>query len=436
MRTRRLVRADLRSPALLRAVTIAGCASIIWPVAGAAQIPIGLELQVNTETTGTQFAFRRAVASDAAGNFVVTWSAADGAGSGVFARRFDTSAPEGAAEFRVNAYTGGLQDHSTVASDSAGQLVFVWESRLQDGSEKGVYARRFDAAGAPLGGEFRVNTFTTGSQHAADLSTDGQGNFVVVWTDEPGPGFPPEPGHDGSGQGVFGQRYDAAGSPTGAEFRVNSYTTGDQAEPSVAKHPNGDFVVVWEGLGEGPGYEIFGQRYDADGGALGLAFQVNTTPGSHLPEVAVAASGAFLIVWSHVGTGGVAEVRARRYDPAGVPLGPDFQVNSYTTGRQDYVDVASDADGNFVVVWTSDGGDGDGQGIFGQRYDRTGAARGTEFAVNAFTTSNQRFPGLATDATGHFVVGWSSYGQDGSGWGTFARRFIEDVIFDDGFDGT
>lgn len=69
----------------------------------------------------------------------------------------------------------------------------------------------------------------------------------------------------------------------------------------------------------------------------------------------------------------------RRFDSAGVALGKQFRVNSYTRFQQDYPSVASDASGNFVVVWTSHMQDGDGFGIFAQRYDSGGAALGPEF---------------------------------------------------------
>jgi len=43
-------------------------------------------------------------------------------------------------------------------------------------------------------------------------------------------------------------------------------------------------------------------------------------------------------------------------------VGSEFQVNTYTTGAQYFPSVAMDATGNFVVVWTSSGQDGDGPG--------------------------------------------------------------------------
>jgi hypothetical protein len=41
------------------------------------------------------------------------------------------------------------------------------------------------------------------------------------------------------------------------------------------------------------------------------------------------------------------------------------------------------------VVWRSYGQDGDGYGIYAQRYNSTGAAQEGETAVNNYTTSNQ-----------------------------------------------
>ena len=38
----------------------------------------------------------------------------------------------------------------------------AWTDNLEDGSDFGVFGQRFDAAGLKAGGEFRVNTYTTG----------------------------------------------------------------------------------------------------------------------------------------------------------------------------------------------------------------------------------------------------------------------------------
>jgi hypothetical protein len=65
-----------------------------------------------------------------------------------------------------------------------------------------------------------------------------------------------------------------------------------------------------------------------------------------------------------------------------VPVGTEFQVNTYTTSQQRFAAVAANAVGNFVVVWTSYTQDGTADGVFGQRYASSGAAQGGEFQVN------------------------------------------------------
>ena len=79
--------------------------------------------------------------------------------------------------------------------------------------------------------------------------------------------------------------------------------------------------------------------------------------------------------------------------------------------RQDHSDVAIDANGDFTVVWESYGQDGSRWGIFGQRFDHTGAKVGGEFQVNTYTNAQQVDPKIAMDPAGDFVVTWSSFGQ-------------------------
>ena len=101
---------------------------------------------------------------------------------------------------------------------------------------------------------------------------------------------------DGSSYGVFAQRFAAAGARRGAEFRVNTYTTGEQARPSVASDSVGNFVVAWEGDGQdGSGYGVFAQRFgglrpaalavvDGGNGVLGGArrLRARRRPGSNI----------------------------------------------------------------------------------------------------------------------------------------------------------
>jgi hypothetical protein len=318
-----------------------------------------------------------------------------------------------APEFRVNTFTTGNQGAPSAAFHPSG-FIAVWESDGQDGSGKGVFGR---SAG---GAEFRANTFTTGDQHDPDVASNGTGAFVVVWTSP----------QDGSGDGVFAQRFSSSGAPVGTEFQVNTFTTGTQYQPAVAADASGNFVVVWNSVDqEGTGAEVFGQRFSSAGVRLGSEFRVNTftTGNQHLPDIGSDSAGNFLVVWEDGGAppSPGRGVFGRSFDSTGAPVGPEFQVNTNTTGFRGAPAVAVNPAGGAVVVWHSDGQDGSDLGIFGQRYSVSGTPVASEFQVNTFTTGRQADPAVGMEYTsaGCFLVAWSSDGEDGSGPGVFGRVY-------------
>ncbi len=212
------------------------------------------------------------------------------------------------------------------------------------------------------------------------------------------------------------------------ELPVNVYTTGAQREVGVAADQAGNFALVWSSFGQdGAGTGIFGRQYDPSGNPLGVEFQINsyTTANQFRPAITMNGAGNFVVVWTSGGQDGqVAGVFGQRFDADGDPAGAEFQANTYTSNYQQQPDVAMNASGDFVVVWNSFAGqDGSSAGIFGQRYTSAGSAQGSEFQVNTHTTSYQNFPAVAMDSTGDFVVVWQSGFQDGSLTGIFGRRY-------------
>jgi len=398
--------------------------------AGYAQAPFGAEFQVNTYTTNIQGA--PDVATDEGGNFVVVWmsNGPDGSGPGIVGQRFSASGTRRGGEFQINAYTTGSQRFPSVGSDPTGNFVVVWMSYGRDGDGYGVSGRRFAASGAPLGGEFQVNSYTTGGQRFPTVASAPNRSFVVVWDGD---------GEDGDGRGVFGQRFDAAGARLGSEFQLNTYTTADQKFPSVSVDPSGNFDVVWTSVGGGGTdnyYVVFGRRYDASGTPASSEFQVNsyTTGAQAGARVAFDRYGDFVVVWIGYGgqDGSGSGIFGQFYDPTGTPYGSEFQVNTYTPGYQLLPRVATDEGGSFVVVWASQFEDGSGYGISGRTLDAFGP-RGVEFQINSYTTGLQMSPAVARSPDGDFVVAWYSYGQDGDSYGVFAQRY-GDIIFEDGFE--
>ncbi|MDH3913468.1 MAG: VCBS repeat-containing protein [Rhodospirillales bacterium] len=374
--------------------------------------PVSPKFQVNDFTTHNQT--DPAVAMDASGDFVVAWASyeQDGDGSGVFAQRFDAAGATQGFAFQVNSFTTNHQSKPAVAMDANGDFVVAWRSTGQDGDSYGVFAQRFDVAGVAQGPEFQVNSYTAGKQMSAAVAMDAHGDFVVAWSSY---------GQDGDGTGVFARRYDAAGVAQGPEFQVNSFTTSSQGAPALAMDAKGDFAVAWASSAQdGSDFGVFAQRFDAVGVAQGPEFQVNsyTSSGQFEPAVGLDADGDFVVAWTSAGQDGDGwGVFAQRFDAAGVAEGREFQVNTVTAGTQIRPTVAMDASGDFIVAWMS-------TGIFARRYDAKGVPRGPQFQVGGDTPSSHWYPAAAMDADGDSVVAWASSGDaDGHGAGIFAQRF-------------
>jgi hypothetical protein len=336
--------------------------------------------------------------------------------------------PRAGGEFRANSYTTGQQFFAAVSADAAGRFVVVWESAAQDGDNGGIFGQRFNAAGVPQGAEFQVNEYTTGRQSSAAVALAPGGQFFVVWTGATG--------QDGSGPGLFGRRYDANGNAAGNEFRVNEYTTGGQFNGQVEADGGGNFLVVWQG--NAVTFGIQARRY-ASGGAAGAEFTLSESAAGYpsQPGFAMAADGSFVAAWGAALDGSVSGVFGRRFDAGGTALAPAFAVNTYTTGSQSRPGVALTGGGAFTVVWQSDGQDGAGQGVFGRRFDGTGAPVAGEFAINTVTTDAQQVPEVAPDDSGGFLVVWERWGAplspqpdvagrqyDGSGIALDAEEFV------------
>jgi hypothetical protein len=385
--------------------------------------PIGPEFQVNTYTTSVQH--QPVVGPTAEGGFVVVWRSNGGdvpdpAGS-IQGQRYDALGVPVGSQFQINTYTTGNQGDVNVAPIANGGLVVVWESG-GSGSDPSptVLGQRLDATGVPVGGEFQLNTYTTGEQYSPVAAPTGSG-FVVVWNSVGG--F----GDDTDNVGIQAQRYDASGVPLGGQFQVNTYTTDGQYDATVGPDGAGGFVVAWTSkFGDGTDTSVRSvqaRRFDGGGVPLGGQFQVNTytTNAQGYPAVTSMSAGGFVVVWLSSGSAGAdtsqSSVHAQRFDAGGSPVGGEFEVNTYTTGTQRSPAVGVDGAGGFVVLWASyegTGNDTDALSVQARRFDATGAPLGGEFQVNSYTTGDQVAYGVSPAGGGDFVVVWASLGGDGN----------------------
>jgi hypothetical protein len=384
--------------------------------------PHGAEFQINTYTTFSQDSPSAAMASD--GSFVVVWrshfhhlpSTHDDDIQGQ--RHASDGSPLGG-EFKVNSYTTARQYQPSVTAAPDGAFIVIWSSRSSDTDpvDASIQGQRFGPDGSTRGAQFQVNTYTTNGQSRPSVAAAADGDFVVVWESGGSPGTDSE-----NTFSVQGRRYGSDGSPQGDQFQVNSYTTQFQYRPAVASAANGDFVVVWMSYhrsGNQYGSTVQGQRYASDGSAQGAEFRVSTfdAPGAKFPAATATDDGGFVVAWASWGPyqddAGGYDIRGRRYASDGSPRGAEFLINAYTTNNQGPASVAAGGGGSFLVVWGSNGSSGTDTSyasVQGRRFASDGSPMGSQFQVNTLTQFSQGDPAVAA-AGEDFVVAW--YGDLG-----------------------
>lgn len=443
----------LRRGVWLAFIVILGLAGT---VALQAQPPVALgnPFQVNSFTSSTQAEPQMTMGDD--GTFVVVWASdrsdnGDPVSYSIQAQRFASDGSRLGSQILVNAYTTSEQKHPDVVMGSSGDFVVVWRSYGSVGDDtdySSIQGQRFASDGTPIGGQFQINTYTTGRQRSPQVAMDAFDRFVVVWRGAPTEG--------GFGDVVQGRKFNAKGSPQGPQFTISSETQHSQIEAEIAMAADGDFVITWQSegasSGEDTGASVQARRYNSFGSPLGSPFLVNTytTGKQEHPTIDIQDNGAFVIAWDSErttnGDDSETSIQAQRFNSNGAPLGGPFLVNSNTADIQNSPRIAYRSEGSFVVVWDGylfTGNPPDR--VQGRSFDATGVPLSDEFAIDLGERIFIRNLDLGVDAEENFVVVWEALKldfaepQDGaddtSDLGIVGRRFCgSSCLFADGFE--
>ncbi|MBW1686587.1 MAG: exo-alpha-sialidase, partial [Deltaproteobacteria bacterium] len=205
--------------------------------------------------------------------------------------------------------------------------------------------------------------------------------------------------------------------------RTASTSVGDDARPHLTTDGQGTWVAVWyasDSLGGtiGTDYDILVARSTDDGVTWTPPVALNTNAGSDgwndiHPQVATDGEGTWVAVWNGVGDAIGAEwdiLVARSTDGGGTWTAPvALNTNAGNDAGDDlYPQLATDGQGNWVVVWQSDdslagtiGGDDD---ILVARSTDGGATWTPPAALDTSSNEPDCRPQLATDREGNWVA--------------------------------
>jgi subtilisin family serine protease len=329
-------------------------------------------------------------------------------------------------EFTVNTYT--LQDQIKpmivtlpTPRGNTHAYVVIWASLGQDGDGYGVFGQHFNLVGERIGDEFQVNTYFQGDQKHASMAALKSGGYVIAWTSN---------GQDGSGLGIFAQRFDADGIREGNEFQVNTFSDHDQSHPSVAMLEDGGFVITWHSQNQdGDDWEIFGQRFDSQGQRNGTEFQLNATTryAQQSPAIQSISNNVFMAAWTsecennhHMDR----DIHIQRFGYDGGKIGSEFRVNPQTDLNLQDPSVSVLKDSGFMVTWSRRIAPENRWEIHGQLFDTRGAKQGKMFQLAAYNGGEQSFYSMDLLSCGKYVVTWCSGSEQTEYKGIYGRQFV------------
>ncbi|KAJ6249380.1 insulin-like growth factor binding protein [Anaeramoeba flamelloides] len=392
--------------------------------------PNGSEFQVNSFNQFTQEHPSIAFFPNS-NNYIITWhsTSQDGDSKGVYAQVFDGPDSKLGSEFQVNTYIIGDQAYPSVAVlPNSGNFVITWTDSSRDGDSNGIYAQVFDGPNSKVGTEFQVNTHTTVSQSYPQIAAfNTSDSYIITWVSTE---------QDGSGNGIFAQLFTWPNTKVNEEFQVNTITDGDQDFPSVATFAvSGNFVVTWHSnLQDGSGNGVYAQIFNGAGTKVGTEFRVNsqTTGDQNFTSVATFNDipGNFVVTWHSIDQDGSGNgIFAQVFNGPDSKLGPEFQVNTYIAEDQVYSSVATLSSNTFVITWNSQEQDGLGSGVYAQKLNFSSftiAKMGVEFQVNTNIEGDQLQPQVAASVPNGdiFTITWKDAGyQSGSFENVYAQEY-------------
>ncbi|HEX7182999.1 MAG TPA: hypothetical protein VF756_14250 [Thermoanaerobaculia bacterium] len=365
----------------------------------AAVRPVGPELQVNEATVSHQR--HPAVAGDSVGTFMVTWTSEAAAGRNVYVRCRSSHGALYPGEIQVNGNPIVQQAGRSAIASLAGYFAAVWEG------DDGIRAQRFQCGGQRAGEEIPVSV-STSAEKTPSVDADRMGNFVVVW----------ESHGSGGTSHILARRFDRNGNSLSGPFEVSPSAAG--RSPRVDMAPSGAFLVTWEERNAADRAEIWARRFDASGSPLGPGFQASGAASAQRERAVPLLGtdgGGFSVLWEDGG-----RIVYQRFDAVGQRIGVETQVEAAPEPLT--ANAAVDPFGNVLLLWEGLEAEG-GRGVFGRYFDSSWQPVTPVFHVNTSTGGEQIEPAVAFDSSGDFFAVWS--GQDGNGFGVFGQRFDEVV---------
>lgn len=290
-------------------------------------------------------------------------------------------------------------DTPRVAMDPAGHVLVVFAR--YEGGRSHAMAQRYDPATGQWSVPEAINT-GEGNVRFDDLAlaVDDKGNAIALWAQDGDPG--PAQRFD-----VWTNRFDAASGSWGTATLLETDDTGLAVGAQVAFDGLGNAFAVWQSDGDATAnqrYDIWAARWDAARRAWDAPTRLETDAGSaRAPQVAAAADGTALVVWSQ-DFGTTTHIRASRYAAGGVTAwSAPASIATFAQGGGGNVRLAMNPAGQAVAVWESN--EYPEAHIGASRFDAVTAMWSAAVRIDTVNLLT-RLPRVSIDRDGNVLAAW------------------------------
>ncbi|MDO6963197.1 calcium-binding protein [Rhizobium alvei] len=190
-----------------------------------------------------------------------------------------------------------------IAVLEGGGWVIGWLGMVNNAHGDFYHKLRFYGADGTAGDTVTLNLGETEgtSSEGLGLTALNGGGFVATWVTASSTNT-----HE-----IYQQVFDAQGDKIGTVGHVNTTTTDTQNAPEVTALSNGGYVTVWRSYTQGnpvvPGYDIYLQVFDAEGNKVDgevLVYSDETDLAKPLPEITALQKGSFVVTFEATGPDG------------------------------------------------------------------------------------------------------------------------------------
>jgi hypothetical protein len=313
--------------------------------------------------------------------FLVVWQdQRNGAFRDIYAQRvrYDGSLIGG--NFAISTAIDDQTDPTIAYNAKKNIFLVIWQDYRNSGSTKtDLYGQRVAHDGKLLGGNFVINKYSANSYQPNITYSSTNNEFMLVWQDDRSP--------SAVKLDIYGQRLNSDGKAIGNEFVISS-GTGDKSRPSVAYNIQSKvYLVAWDDKRQFSSNktDVYGQMVTATGSLAGGNFAISATTGYQIVAAVESALNDFLVCFSDTRnySQSKTDIYAQRISVSGKAVGNPIGVSNQADDQDKNSVAYAGRDNSYLVVWKDWRNlNTSSMDIYGQHIDNQGVLLKTDSKTN------------------------------------------------------